>query len=222
MLNVFLIHALCRAIALWASPVPTKWCDLCVTESRPLMQRCGPGANVRPHDWMAPCAVFISQKGPRLSALTSHSAPLWLYDHAHLRYLHKEELCNLRIQITVRKLLWGKTLSLLLYRKLNFQLSAVCTWHGMRYASSSFCLQKQRHVPLFITNHASEILHGIIQHEHHNVKMPWLYGNKKNKRITWYKIFNLRYVLCQKRIALYDRCLQTTLGNTCIILTHLG
>jgi len=101
MLNVFLIHALCRAIALWASPVPTLSGATCVTESRPLMQRCGPGANVRPHDWMAPCAVFISQKGLLLSALTSHSAPLWPYGHAHLRYLHKEELCNLRLQITV-------------------------------------------------------------------------------------------------------------------------
>lgn len=50
----------------------------------------------------------------------------------------------------------------------------------------------------------------------------WKLKKLKNDLI---KILNLRYVLCQKRIALYDRCLQTTLGNTCIpdgAVYHLG
>ncbi len=74
-------------------PCPhSKWCGLCVTEKQATdAARCGPGVGVRPHDWMDSCAVFISQKCLLLSALTSHSAPLWPYGHAQLLYMHKEK-----------------------------------------------------------------------------------------------------------------------------------
>lgn len=55
--------------------------------------RCGPGAGVRPHEWMDSCAAYISQKDLLLSALTSQSAPLWPYGHVQLPYSHEEKQC---------------------------------------------------------------------------------------------------------------------------------
>lgn len=79
MLSVILSRVHCAELLHSEYPLSLlyKWCGLCVTEKQATdAVCCGPGASVRPHDWMDSCAVFISQKGLLLSALTSHSALL--------------------------------------------------------------------------------------------------------------------------------------------------
>lgn len=55
---------------------PGKWCSLCVTAKKQATDavRRGPGAGVRPHEWMDSCAACISQEFLLLSASNSPSA----------------------------------------------------------------------------------------------------------------------------------------------------
>lgn len=61
----------------------SKWCSLCVTAKKQATHavRRGPGAGVRPHEWMDSCAACISQEFLLLSASNSPSVSrvtIWL------------------------------------------------------------------------------------------------------------------------------------------------
>lgn len=123
--------------------------------------RCGPGAGVRPHERMDSCAAYISQKDLLLSALTSQSAPLWPYGHVQIprwRESQTTQTVACYCAYIARRVFKENTVGLfgftVLLLKPYFHLSqtAVWTWHGTSYASTSVCLQRQRHVPQFITN----------------------------------------------------------------------
>lgn len=156
-----------QVYCIWTSPVFTLNSAACVSQKKQATDAacCGPGAGVRPHEWMDSCAAYISQKDLLLYSYT-HKALHWGHMVMYSIRIKRTCVCScaqndlnsdmlLHIQYT-RNVFMKNTFRfpVILLLKLYFHLSqsAEWTWHGTSYASTSICLRRQRHVPQFITN----------------------------------------------------------------------
>lgn len=153
----------CGVIAFWTSPVPALNDAACVSQRKTghwcssLWPR-GRCQATWADGFM--CSIYLTERSAFVCFnLTKRSAvAIWSCTDTALKRITNDSNSGMLLRIYSKTCVQGKHgrtfgfTVLLLKPYFHLSQTAVWTWHGTSYASTSVCLQRQRHVPQFITN----------------------------------------------------------------------